>query len=235
MQPPTLTYVTVTYASSSKGRDREAPGSAKPILRGWLHLGMAPVMQVACLALIVVTPTLPGRLGIAIYLLGATLLFGTSAVYHRGRWTTRGEAVLRRMDHANIFVFIAATYTPLALSLLDARNATILLAVIWGIAAAGITFKLTWMTAPRWLYTALYVAMGWAAVAWLPAFWASGGPAVVVLLLAGGLIYTFGALVYARKSPNPSPRWFGFHEIFHACTIAAAICHFIAIALATLA
>ncbi len=209
--------------------------AAKPRLRGWLHLGMAPIMQVACLTLLVVTDSLHARIGVAIYLLGATLLFGTSAVYHRGHWTTRSEAVLRRMDHANIFVFIAATYTPLALTMLDAPTATLLLAIVWGVAAAGITFKLTWMTAPRWLYTALYVAMGWAAVAWLPAFWMTGGPAVVLLLLAGGLIYTFGAVVYARKAPNPSPTWFGFHEIFHACTVVAAVCHFIAITLATLA
>ncbi len=206
----------------------------KPRLRGWLHLGMTPLIQLAALILLVATPSLQGRIGVAVYIAGATMLFGTSAIYHRGTWAARAEAVLRRMDHANIFIFIAATYTPLALMLLDGRNATILLTMIWAIAAAGITFKVTWMRAPRWLYTALYVAMGWAAVWWLPTFWANGGPAIVLLIVAGGLIYTFGALVYARKAPNPSPAWFGFHEIFHACTVVAALCHFTAIALTVL-
>ena len=207
---------------------------AKPRLRGWLHLGMTPLIQLAGVILLVLTPTLTGRVGVAIYLAGATLLFGTSAIYHRGTWAPRGEAILRRMDHANIFIFIAATYTPLALTLLDRGQGTVLLSVIWAIAAAGITIKVCWMKAPRWLYTAMYVAMGWAAVWWLPTFWANGGPAIVLLIVAGDLIYTFGALVYARKAPNPSPAWFGFHEIFHACTVVAALCHFTAIALTVL-
>ncbi len=207
---------------------------AKPRLRGWLHLGMTPLIQLAGVILLVLTPTLTGRVGVAVYLAGATLLFGTSAIYHRGTWAPRGEAILRRMDHANIFIFIAATYTPLALTLLDRGQATVLLSVIWAIAAAGITFKVCWMKAPRWLYTAMYVAMGWAAVWWMPAFWANGGPLIVGLIVAGGLVYSFGALVYARKLPNPSPTWFGFHEIFHACTIVAALCHFAAIALCVL-
>ena len=98
----------------------------------------------------------------------------------------------------------------------------------------GLLFRIFWLGAPRWLYTAMYVAMGWAAVWWMPAFWANGGPLIVGLIVAGGLVYSFGALVYARKLPNPSPTWFGFHEIFHACTVVAAICHFVAIALVTL-
>ncbi len=207
---------------------------AKPRLRGWLHLGMTPLIQLAGVILLVATPTLTGRIGVAVYLAGATMLFGTSAIYHRGTWAARGEAILRRLDHANIFVFIAATYTPLALTLLDRGQATVLLSVIWAIAVAGITIKVCWMTAPRWLYTAMYVAMGWAAVWWMPAFWANGGPLIVGLIVAGGLVYSFGALVYARKLPNPSPTWFGFHEIFHACTIVAALCHFAAITLCVL-
>lgn len=202
------------------------------MLRGWLHLGMAPLVQLAGLVLLVATPSLVGRIGVAIYLVAATILFGTSAAYHRGHWSTKVGAVLRRLDHANIFLFIAGTYTPLALTLLDGLDRVILLSVIWGVAVAGITFKMLWMTAPRWLYTLLYVGMGWAAVAWMAQFWASGGPLVVGLIAAGGLVYTFGAVVYARKFPNPSPRWFGFHEVFHACTVVAAMCHFAAIAIA---
>ena len=203
----------------------------KPILRGWLHLGMAPTVQLAGLILMVATPTVIGRLGLAVYLVAATVLFGTSALYHRGRWSAKAATVLRRLDHANIFVFIAGTYTPLALMLLDGANRIALLALAWGIAAAGIAFKLLWMTAPRWLYTALYLAMGWVAIGWLIPFWNTGGPLVVGLIGAGGLIYSAGAVIYARKLPDPSPTWFGFHEIFHACTIIAAMCHFAAIAI----
>lgn len=208
--------------------------TTKPRLRGWLHLGMTPLIQIASIILLVATPSLVGRLGVAVYLAGATLLFGTSAIYHRGTWTPRTSGVLRRMDHANIFIFIASTYTPLALTMLDRPNATALLSVIWVIALAGITFKVCWMSAPRWLYTALYVVMGWVALWWLPAFWTNGGPAIVLLVVSGGLIYSFGAVVYGRKAPNPSPTWFGFHEIFHACTVVAALCHFTAIALCVL-
>ena len=207
---------------------------AKPKLRGWFHLGMAPVVQALGLVLIVLAADMVARLGIAVYIVAATLLFGTSAIYHRGRWAGRMEGFLRRLDHANIFVFIAGTYTPLALLLLNRTNATILLALVWGIAAAGIAFKLGWMSAPRWLYTGLYLVMGWVAVGWLPQFWATGGPLIVSLIILGGLIYTAGAIVYARKSPDPAPVWFGYHEIFHVCTVIAALCHFAAIAIVTL-
>lgn len=226
----------VSYAKSSKGPDASAaPAPPKPRLRGWLHLGMAPVVQLAGLILMVLTPSLLGRTGVAIYLASASVLFGTSAAYHRGNWSARVSGVLRRLDHANIFLFIAGTYTPLALLLLDGTSRTILLTLIWAIAAAGITFKVIWMNAPRWLYTALYLLMGWAALGWLGQFWASGGPAVVLLIALGGLLYTVGAVVYALKRPDPSPTWFGYHEIFHACTILAAMAHFAAIALTVLA
>lgn len=206
----------------------------KPRLRGWFHLGMAPLLQLAGLILIVAAPSLLARIGIAIYLVAATMLFGTSALYHRGNWGVKMGAFLRRLDHTNIFLFIAGTYTPLALMLLTGASRVTILALAWGIAAVGIAFKMGWMNAPRWLYTALYLAMGWVAVGWLPAFWTAGGPLVVILIAAGGLIYSAGAVVYALKRPNPSPTWFGFHEIFHACTILAAACHFAAIALVTL-
>ncbi len=206
----------------------------KPRLRGWFHLGMAPLLQLAGLILIVAAPSLLARIGIAVYLVAATMLFGTSALYHRGNWSAKMGAFLRRLDHTNIFLFIAGTYTPLALMLLTGASRVTVLALAWGIAAVGISFKMGWMNAPRWLYTALYLGMGWVAVGWLPAFWVTGGPLVVILIAAGGLIYSGGAVVYALKRPNPSPTWFGFHEIFHACTILAAICHFVAIALVTL-
>jgi len=203
----------------------------KPRLRGWLHLGMTPVVLVGGLLLVVLAPTVAGRIGSAVWLAGSLLLFGTSAAYHLGDWKPATRAALRRWDHANIFVFIAATYTPLALTMLPTAEATKLLVLIWSVGVVGLVVRVFWHTAPRWLDVACYLGMGWAGIAWLPAFWAQS-PVVVLLIALGGLFYTFGALVYARKLPNPSPEWFGFHEVFHACTIAAALAHFAAIAVA---
>lgn len=225
--------MTVTYAKSSK-RVSDPTTSPKPRLRGWLHAGWAPLLQIAGLILLVATPTLIGRIGVAIYLVSATILFGMSAVYHRGNWSQRVAAVLRRLDHSNIFLLIAGTYTPLALVLLDGADRIVLLSVIWGVAALGITFKMLWMSAPRWLYTGLYLAMGWAALWWLVPFAKAGGPVVLALIVLGGLVYSLGAVVYALRLPNPSPTWFGFHEIFHACTVIAAASHFAAIAIVML-
>lgn len=204
----------------------------KPLLRGWLHLGYAPIALICGLALTAFGPTLPARIGCAVYTLAAVQLFGTSAAYHRGNWKPTTLAMFRRVDHSNIFVFIAGTYTPLALTLLDGGNRIALLVLIWSLAVLGVVFRTVWLGAPRWLYTLLYVAMGWAAVGWLNQLWASGGPAVVTLIIVGGIIYSLGAVAYGTKRPQLSPRWFGFHEVFHTCTILAAICHLVAISLA---
>lgn len=225
--------MTVTYAESTKRR-QDAPALPKPRLRGWLHAGWASLLQVLGLILLVATPTLIGRIGVAIYLVSATILFGMSAVYHRGNWSDRVAAWLRRLDHSNIFLLIAGTYTPLSLVLLQGADRIVILSVIWGIAALGITFKMFWMSAPRWLYTGLYLAMGWVALWWLVPLARAGGPVILTLIIVGGVVYTLGAVVYALKMPNPSPTWFGFHEIFHACTIIAAGSHFAAIAIAML-
>lgn len=205
----------------------------KPKLRGWLHTAMAPVVFFGGLVLAIFAPTLSGRIGGGVYLATALLLFGTSAAYHRGDWSPQRLALFRRVDHSNIFIFIAGTYTPLCLVLLDGASQIVLLSLIWGLAIVGTGFRLAWMTAPRWLYSSLYVAMGWVALWWLPSFWFTGGAAVVVLILIGGVVYSLGAVSYALQRPNPSPGWFGFHEVFHACTVVAAICHYVAIALAT--
>lgn len=207
----------------------------KPKLRGWLHAGMTPLAAAAGIVLICLAPTAAGKIGGAVFLAASLLLFGTSGLYHRFHWGPTGDAVLRRMDHANIYVFIAATYTPLALIMLTGTSRVVLLSVIWSAALAGLMFRLFWLSAPRWLYTGLYVLMGWAAVGWLGAFYAAGGLAVVVLVVSGGLLYTLGAVVYGRKWPDPSPRWFGFHEIFHSFTIAGFAVHYIAISLITYA
>jgi len=211
------------------------PTEQKPRWRGWLHTGMAPLALIGGLVLLVLTPTPGGRLAAAVYTLTMLALFGNSAVYHRGTWSEHVQRVFRRVDHANIYLFIAGTYTPIAVQLLTGTSRTLLLVLIWGSAGAGVLFRLFWLGAPRWLYTALYVLMGWTALFWLVPFWLAGGPVVVILIVLGGLIYSYGALVYGRKRPNPSPEWFGFHEIFHACTVAAALCHYAAICVATFA
>jgi len=212
----------------------EVLGAVKPRLRGWLHAGMAPLALAGGIVLVTLAATPAGVIGGAIFLTASVLLFGTSGVYHLRTWGTRGDAILRRMDHSNIYVFIAATYTPLALILLDGTSRVVLLTLIWSAALGGLFFRLFWLSAPRWLYTALYLVMGWAALGWLAAFYHAAGSAVVILIMAGGICYTVGAVVYGRKRPNPSPAWFGFHEIFHVATIAGFVCHYIAIAMITI-
>lgn len=205
--------------------------AGKPLLRGWLHQGFAPIILVAGMVLVVAGRTTALRAACAVYTLSALLLFANSAFYHRGNWSQKVHATFRRVDHANIFVFIAGTYTPLAVGMLSGHGRDTLLALIWTCAAVGVLFRVFWINAPRWLYVFLYVAMGWLAVGWMGQFWHVGGPAVVLLVAAGGVIYSVGALAYGFKRPNPWPATFGFHEIFHTCTVLAAICHYIAIAL----
>ena len=213
----------------------EVVRQVKPKLRGWLHAGMAPLATAGGIVLVALAPDQSSRIAAAIYLAASLLLFGTSAIYHRFDWGPRGDAILRRMDHANIYLFIAASYTPIAVLTLSPRSATTLLTIIWSAAFAGLLFRLFWLSAPRWLYTALYLAMGWAALFWLPQILANGRVSVFTLIMVGGLLYSGGAIVYARKSPDPSPRWFGYHEIFHACTILAFAAQFVAISLAMFA
>ena len=162
------------------------------------------------------------------------MLFGVSATYHRFYWAPRWETLWNRLDHSNIFLLIAGTYTPLTIALLDRSDATVLLSVVWSGALFGIVLNLFWPGAPRWLKTLIYVALGWVAAWYLPQLWAGGGPAIVLLILAGGILYTLGAIVYGMKKPDPSPTWFGFHEIFHAFTVAAWACHCVAVYLAVL-
>jgi hemolysin III len=213
----------------------DAKGAArrpKPRLRGWIHAVTTPLALAASIVLVVLAEPVAGRVAAAVFGISAFLLFGTSAVYHLGSWSPRVAAVLRRTDHANIFLIIAGTYTPLAVMLLDTRTATILLTIVWSGAVAGLLARVLWMNAPRWFYVPVYVALGWVALAYLGQFGAAGGPAVVWLVAGGGLAYTVGAVVYGTKFPDPSPRWFGFHEIFHALTVVGFTCHTVAIYLA---
>ena len=213
----------------------EVLAQVKPRLRGWLHACTAPLALAAGVVLVVLAPSTAAKAGGAVFLAASVLLFGTSGLYHRRIWGPRGEAVMRRLDHANIYVFIAASYTPMALLMLEGGSRVLLLSLIWSAALGGLFFRLFWLDAPRWLYTALYIVMGWAAVGWMGAFYAAGGPAVLLLILLGGLFYTGGAVVYARKRPDPSPTWFGYHEIFHAGTVLGFASHYVAISLLTYA
>ncbi|MET7452567.1 hemolysin III family protein [Streptomyces sp. NPDC005574] len=205
----------------------------KPRLRGWLHAGMVPAALIAGVVLVCLARTPQAALACTVYSVTAWLLFATSAIYHRGTWGPLGEALLRRLDHANIFLIIAGTCTPLAVVLLPPHQRNVLLWIVWAGASAGIAFRILWVGAPRWLYTPCYLALGWAPVRYLPDFLHTGGVAVLTLIVAGGLLYSAGAVVYALQRPDPSPRWFGFHEVFHALTVAAFTAHYIAISLAT--
>ncbi|MFW6725290.1 PAQR family membrane homeostasis protein TrhA [Streptomyces sp. MAR4 CNY-716] len=203
----------------------------KPRLRGWLHAVMFPTALFAGVLLTAMAESPRGRLACAVYTLTACLLFGVSALYHRGDWGPRGTAVLRRLDHANIFLIIAGTYTPFTILLLEGGRQQALLWFIWAAALAGIAFRVLWVGAPRWLYTPCYIAMGWAAVFFLPDFMRAGGIAVLVLVVVGGVLYSAGGVIYGIKRPNPSPRWFGFHEVFHLFTLAAFAVHYVGISL----
>jgi hemolysin III len=206
--------------------------TVKPRLRGWIHAGTAPVALVAGVVLVLLAPTAEARVSTAVFALAGVVLFGTSAVYHRGTWSPRTAATLRRADHSNIFLLIAGTYTPLAVLLLDRSTATVLLIVVWVGAALGILARILWLDAPRWVYVPVYMALGWVAVGYMPAFGRSGGPGIVWLVALGGLAYMLGATAYATKRPNPSPRWFGFHEIFHVGTVLGWGCHYAAVSMA---
>ncbi|MBN6053704.1 hemolysin III family protein [Nonomuraea sp. RK-328] len=205
--------------------------AVKPRLRGWLHTGALPVTLVAGFVLVALGPTLQARLASAIYAITSGLLFGISATYHRGTLGPRLAEVLRRFDHANIYLIIAGTYTPFALLALTGAARIAVLSIIWGGALAGVLFRVCWIGAPRWLYTALYLALGWTAIFVMPQLLKGAGLAAVVLVAVGGLLYSAGALVYGLRRPDPSPRWFGFHEVFHACTIAAYLVQYIAVSI----
>lgn len=205
----------------------------KPKLRGWIHAGVSPLVLAVGIVLVALSPTAASRWANVVFAISGVLLFGTSAVYHRGTWSPRVAGTLRRMDHTNIFLIIAGTYTPLSVILLDASTARRLLVIVWSGALVGLLMRIFWLSAPRWLYVPIYVALGWVAVAFLPQFAKTGGAAVMWLVVAGGLAYTLGAVVYGLKRPNPSPRWFGFHEIFHTLTVAGYACTCIAVCIAT--
>jgi hemolysin III len=204
-----------------------------PKLRGLLHAATAPLALAAGVVLVVLSPTASTRVGSAIFATSAIVLFTVSAVYHHGGWSPGVWLFLRRFDHANIFLLIAGSYTPFTLLLLRGDQRVTLLSVVWTVAILGVLFRIFWNSAPRWLYTPIYVAVGWVSIFFFGDFAANSGAAVMILMVVGGALYTLGGVVYGFQRPNPSPRWYGFHEVFHTLTIAAFISHYVGISIAT--
>jgi hemolysin III len=167
----------------------------------------------------------------AVYATTTVLLFAVSGVYHRGQWGERTHGRLKRLDHANIFLIIAGSYTPFAVLLLEGGQRLALLLVVWVGAVLGVCFRVLWVGAPRWLYVPAYVALGWVAVAFLPAITETGGVAVLVLVAVGGVLYTLGGIVYGTRRPDPYPAWFGYHEVFHTLVLLGYVCQYVAVSL----
>ncbi len=206
----------------------------RPRLRGVLHLVAAPIAATVGVVVLLMADGGRERAAVGVWMLTLTALFAISATYHRSRVRPTVRAWLQRVDHSMIFVFIAGTYTPFCLLLLEGSKSWIVLAITWGGAVVGVVMRLTWHTAPRWLFVPMYLALGWVALAVLPDLARTAPAAANWLLLAGGILYSVGALVFATRRPDPLPDVFGFHEVFHALTVAAAACHAAAIVLAVL-
>lgn len=205
----------------------DANAELRPTWRGWIHAATFPVAIAAGIVLIVLAQGTAAKWACAVFMATSLLLFGNSALYHRFDWGPKTRAVLKRIDHANILLLIAGTYTPIAVLALPTDKAIILLSLVWGGAILGILFRVFWIDAPRWLYVALYLVLGWAAVMYMIDLFQANA-AMMILVIVGGVLYTLGAVVYALKRPNPWPGHFGFHEIFHVCTVLAFLCHWTA-------
>ncbi len=202
---------------------------AKPAWRGWLHAAAWPLVAAAVAGLIAAAAPGEPRRSVAIYGATSVLLFGVSALYHRGRWSASTRALWRRLDHGNVYLLIAGTYTPVAVMGLRDPARLAILWVIWCGAAFGVTFRWAWPGAPRLFYTVLYIVLGWSILPVMGELYDDTGVVVFALVLVGGLLYSAGGVVYALKRPDPSPRVFGFHEVFHACTLGGWAAQFAAV------
>jgi len=196
---------------------------AKPLMRGYLHAAAA-VAAIICTIILAALSAAdrPKQISLLVYGASSILLFGWSALYHLGNWSPRVRNLFRRVDHANIFILIAGTYTPIAFNLLSGTARVALLVIIWSLAALGMLAAAPALRIPRQVMAGLYIAMGWVALGFLPQIAAAIGAPALALLGVGGLLYTLGALAYASHHPDPWPRVFGYHEVFHLATIAAA-------------
>jgi hemolysin III len=205
--------------------------TVKPRLRGVVHEYAFFVALIAGTALLILAPSAKARLATAIYVLGLAGLLGTSALYHRVTWRRPNvRRWLRRLDHSMIFLLIAGTYTPFALLVLSQPLGTVVLVLIWSGAAGGIVLSVLWPDAPRPVSAAIYISLGWVAVIATPQLFDRLGALGIAMIVAGGLLYSLGAIVYARRRPDPVPIVFGYHEVFHVLVVAAAALHFAVIA-----
>ena len=204
---------------------RELDRDLQPRMRGTLHQYSLGVFVTSCVLLIVLAGSARARLAMSVYAVGLTGCLTASAVYHRGHWSPRTKAWLGRIDHSAIFLLIAGSYTPMCLLVLTGPLAMGLLIGVWCGALAGIGLTLAWWSPPAWAEVMPYLALGWAAIIAIPAINAAIGWGAVLLMVSGGLLYSAGAIVYGRRRPNPFPSVFGYHEIFHACTVLAAAAH----------
>jgi len=211
-------------------RDQIAAVPDKPRLRGVLHQAAFIVAVVLAPLLIVGADRGRPRLAAAVFAGSVAACFGASALYHRVTWTPRVRLWMRRIDHAGVYLLIAGTYTPVSLLVLSGAWRPVVLTIVWAGAAAAIILKFVWVHAPKWLAAAIGLALGWVAVVALPQLIIHLDPAAVTLLVVGGLAYTAGAIVYARRRPDPAPAVFGYHELFHALTIVGVACQYVAIA-----
>jgi hemolysin III len=210
-----------------------APVRLRPRARGWIHLYSAVVAALAGIALVVVSATTAGAGAAAacsVYTVTVIGLFSVSATYHLHTWTSaRARTWMKRADHSMIFVFIAGTYTPVAVLALPPAKRILVLTIVWAGALGGVALKMLWPHSPRWLGVPFYLALGWVAIFLIPDILHAGGVATLVLILVGGLLYSVGAIFYATRRPNPWPDTFGYHELFHAAVSLAALCHCVAI------
>jgi hemolysin III len=200
----------------------------KPSWRGVIHLATLPLAIAAGIVLVVLAKGVPATISSAVFAATSILLFGISGTYHRFNWSAQVKVLLKRLDHANIFLLIAGTYTPIAVLALESEKAWRLLSIVWIGTALGIAARVLWINAPRFVYVPLYLGLGWAAVMYMGDL-LEANLAMMVLVIVGGLLYSLGAVVYAMKWPNPAPHTFGFHEIFHVFTVLAFISHWSAV------
>jgi hemolysin III len=203
----------------------------KPRLRGVSHQWAFFVSLAAGAALIIAASGSREVIAMSIYAFSLSAMLGTSALYHRVTWTPEVRQWMRRLDHTTIFIFIAGTYTPFALLVMHGTLANLVLIVVWATAAAGLVLNLVWINSPYWFTAAVYLSTGWVAIVTLPQLWNEIGPIGVGMIALGGALYTAGAVIYARRKPDPRPDVFGYHEIFHVLVIAAAAVQYAAVAI----
>lgn len=220
----------ITVPQIAKRVRLDVHGRPKPLMRGWLHAIASPLSLAAGIVLICLAHGTSLKWACAVFMTCSLVLFTNSAVYHLGDWSPTVTNILRRIDHVNIFLLIAGTYTPVSFAL-EPRMRDLIIISMWVCTAIVMIIHVIWINAPRWLYVLVYIIFGVSGVTYMGLFWVSpaAGPAVVILIASGGLCYILGAIVYALRKPDPWPKVFGFHEIFHLGTIAGYACHMVAI------